>query len=164
MIGGKRQTNSDISSSKQGEEDHEFNYFVIRGDDVDDVDEIDREQLQAEGNSNSKKVVITEGMGSAREENKLDGLNNQKGLIRDAKDGPKEEFGLNVSISPVQETTDTGNGPKNKIGKLGVVQGTFEGELNNDVNLGTRDSREKKKKELKACYPQEKLTGSEVRA
>ncbi|GLU15850.1 hypothetical protein SLE2022_323080 [Rubroshorea leprosula] len=94
------ETNSDNSSSEQGEEDHEFNYSVIQGDDVDDVDEIDGERLQVEGNSNSKKAVITEGMGFAKKENKeLDGLNNQKGLIRDAKDGPEEEFRLNVSIS-----------------------------------------------------------------
>ncbi|GKV19346.1 hypothetical protein SLEP1_g29624 [Rubroshorea leprosula] len=93
------ETNFDYSSSEQGEEDHEFNYSVIRGDDeddVDDIDEIDGERLQAEGNSNSKKTVIIEGMGSAREENKgLNGLYNQKGQKRDARDGPEEEIGLN---------------------------------------------------------------------
>ncbi|GKV50472.1 hypothetical protein SLEP1_g57172 [Rubroshorea leprosula] len=159
------ETISDNSLSEQGEEYHDFNFFVIQCDDVDDVDEIDGERLKAKGNSNSKKDVTTESKGSAREVNKeLDGLNNQKGLIRDAKDGPEEEFGLNVSISQVQESRDTGNGPKIIIGNLGDVQGTFEGELNNGVNLGNRDSREKKKKDLKACYPQEKLAGCEVKA
>ncbi|GLT82978.1 hypothetical protein SLE2022_012940 [Rubroshorea leprosula] len=161
------ETISDDSSSEQGEEDHELNYSVIRGDDVDDVDdveEIDGERLEAVGISNSKKGAITESRGSVREENKeLDGLNNQKGLKRDANDGPEEEYGLNVSISQVQESADTGNGPKTSIGNLGDAQGTFEGELNNDAKLRTRDSREKKKKDLKACYPQEKLAGGEVR-
>ncbi|GLU18987.1 hypothetical protein SLE2022_352590 [Rubroshorea leprosula] len=163
------ETSSDVSSSEQGEEDHEFNYSVIRGDDVDDdVDDVegtDGERLEAEGISNSKKGAITESRGSAREENKeLDGLNNQKGLIRDAEDGPEEEYGLNVSISHVQETRDTGIGPKSLIGNLGEVQGTIEGELNNGAKSGTRDSREKKKKDLKDCYPQEKLAGGEGRA
>ncbi|GKU98554.1 hypothetical protein SLEP1_g11546 [Rubroshorea leprosula] len=160
--------NSDYSSSEQGEEDHEFNYSVIRGDDEDDeddVDECDGERLQAEGNSNSKKTVETEGTGSVEEENKeLDGLYKQKGLKRDARDGPEEVIGLNVSISQVQETRETGNGPRNNIGNLGAEQGTSGGILYKGIKLGTRDSREKKRKELKACYPQEKHAGGEVRA
>ncbi|GKV48781.1 hypothetical protein SLEP1_g55572 [Rubroshorea leprosula] len=136
------ETISNNSLSEQGEKDHNFNFFVIQCDDVDDIDEIDGERLEAEGNSNSKK----------------------DGLIRDAKDGPEEEFGLNVSISQVQESRDTGNGPKIIIDNLGDVQGTFEGELNNGVNLGNRDSRNEKKKDLKACYPQKKLARCEVRA
>ncbi|GKV34368.1 hypothetical protein SLEP1_g42745 [Rubroshorea leprosula] len=154
------ETISDVSSSEQGEEDHKFNHSVIRGDDVDDVEETDGERIEAEGISNSKKGAKTESRGSAREENKeLDGLNNQKGLKRDAEDGPEEEYGLNVSISHVQETRDSGNGPKSLIGNLGDVQGQIEGELNNGAKSGTRDLREKKKKDLKDCYPQEKLAG-----
>ncbi|GLT56374.1 hypothetical protein SLA2020_294180 [Shorea laevis] len=112
-----------------------------------------------------KKTEISEGLEEVRKENKeRDGLINQKGLIRDLNDGPADEFGLNGSISQVQETGDTGNGPANKIEKLGAMQGTIEAESNKEGNLGTRDSKEKKKKEVKACYPQEMLAGSGVRA
>ncbi|GLT86663.1 hypothetical protein SLE2022_047860 [Rubroshorea leprosula] len=159
------ETNSDNSSSEQGDEDHEFNYSEIRGDDVDDVEEIDGERLEAEGNLNSKQAGTTESRGFAREEIKeLDGPNNQKGLIRGAKDGLEDENGLKVNTSQVQETRVTGNGPKTIIGIVGEVQGIIEGELNNDVKLGIRDPREKKKKELKACYPQEKIASSERKA
>ncbi|GKV48490.1 hypothetical protein SLEP1_g55300 [Rubroshorea leprosula] len=159
------ETNSDISSSEQGDEDHEFNYFEIRGDEIDDVEEIDGERLEAEGSLNSKQDGTTESRGFDREENKeLDGPNYKKGLIRGANDGPEDENGLKGNISQVQETSVTGNGPKTIIGIIGEVQGIIEGELNNEVDLGIRDPREKKKKEVKACYPQEKIAGSERKA
>ncbi|GKV13362.1 hypothetical protein SLEP1_g24371 [Rubroshorea leprosula] len=122
---GETETELEYSLSKNGDnEDHELNSFEIHGDDEEEMDE---ERLQVEGNLNSNKVAITDGIGSMRDEDKgLDGLGSEKGLMMVSNDGLEDGFGPNGSMTQVQETDEMKDGPKNSFGEIGWNKEVFK--------------------------------------
>ncbi|GKU95341.1 hypothetical protein SLEP1_g8712 [Rubroshorea leprosula] len=117
---------SKYSSSEQGEEEPELMASVIRGDDEAAIED----------------ELIVEENGPASE----------SGLRLDSIYGPKEGTGLDLRASKTQ--VSSGLGSTTVSGKAGDQQGASGGELNNNLHSGIRDSRERKKTNIKDCYPQ----------
>ncbi|GLT97800.1 hypothetical protein SLE2022_153480 [Rubroshorea leprosula] len=144
---GETTTGSEYSSSKSGEEDPELMVSEIRGDDEADID---ADLLQEKGilNLNNEEVMVATQW--VREEE--NGPVTELGLMLDSNYGLKEGPGLDLCVTKMQETG--GLGSNTDLGKAGEQQGTSGGEINNNLHLGIRDSRERKRKDLKDCYPQ----------
>ncbi|GLT32020.1 hypothetical protein SLA2020_067150 [Shorea laevis] len=148
---GEPTTDSKYSSSKCGDEDLELMSFEIRGDDEADIDE---DPLQEEGNLNLINEEVTVGAQLVRKEE--NGPVTDSGLLVGSIYGLKEGFGPNLSETKVQETE--GLSPKTDSGKTSAQKSTLGGDINNNLQLGIRDLREKKRKNLKDCYPQVSAT------
>ncbi|GLT49306.1 hypothetical protein SLA2020_228710 [Shorea laevis] len=146
---GETTMESEYPSSESGAEDSELMSSEIQGDG--DVDS-DEDPLQEEGDLNFEKA--TAGVQLVRDEE--NGLVMGLGLSAGSNYGLKKGFGPNVSDTIVQEIE--GLGPKTDSGKPEIQNGTTAGEINNNKHLGIRDSREKKRKAIKDCYPKVQKT------
>ncbi|GLT34095.1 hypothetical protein SLA2020_086370 [Shorea laevis] len=188
---GGSATESEYSSSANGEEDHEFNLPEIHG--VDDV-AIDEERLQEEGSLNLNKEDVQTSEEYVREkENGVAGPGIEMGLLDVLKEGLEADGGLlpRVSGPAVQEMGEmrVQLSKERNVAECGllpcvsgsIVQATGEmrvqqqpdfskarevtrnsdKELISAGSLGIRDCREKRRKDLKDCYQPEKVANCE---
>ncbi|GLT90043.1 hypothetical protein SLE2022_079960 [Rubroshorea leprosula] len=148
---GGTTTGSEYSLSKNGEADPELMASEIHGDDEADIED---ELLQETSilNLNNEEVTVVKQW--VREEGS--GPVTELGLRLDSNDGPKEGFGPVWRVTKMQESG--GLGSNSDSGKEGDQQGVSGGEINNNMQLGFRDSRERKRRDIKDCYPKVPVT------
>ncbi|GLT99467.1 hypothetical protein SLE2022_169040 [Rubroshorea leprosula] len=144
---GEASSGSEYSSSDDGEEDSEVMASVIRGDDEADIED---ELMQEKDILNLNVEEVTAAKKWDREEGT--GLPTESSLRLDSMCGSKEGAGPVVRESKRQALG--GLGANIEAGMTGDQNGVSDGELNKIVNLGIRDSREKKRRNVKDCYAQ----------
>ncbi|GLU20995.1 hypothetical protein SLE2022_371630 [Rubroshorea leprosula] len=143
---GESSSGSEYSSSEDGEEDPEVMASVIRGDDEADIED---ELMQEKGILNLNVEEVTAAKKWDREEE--NGPHTESGLRLDSMDGPEKESGPVVRESKTQASG--GLGAIIDSGKAGDQNGASDGEFNNILHLGIRDSSGRKRRNIKDCYP-----------
>ncbi|GKV13733.1 hypothetical protein SLEP1_g24717 [Rubroshorea leprosula] len=155
------ETESEYSLSVKGEEDHVFKCAEICGVDEDGIDE---ERLHKEGILNSNLDVEQAGKEVVREEeNGLNGPGVEMGLLEASREGLEAEMALEPWVYglAVQEIGQMRDALQSAFRKRGEVSGKAQNELKSAVSLGIRDSREKRRKAIKDCYPQDQAANCE---
>ncbi|GLT99815.1 hypothetical protein SLE2022_172290 [Rubroshorea leprosula] len=150
-------TGSEYSSSEIEEEDPELPLSEIRGEDVVDIA---ADLVQEQDVLNLPDAFVTGEAQLAGAEEYGPSMN--LGLQLGSNSGLNTGCGPDPGETKVQDSV--GPGSKIESGKAGHIQGSSGGEIQNQFHLGIRDSREKKTKNLKDCYPQAPANKNAVEA
>ncbi|GLT94098.1 hypothetical protein SLE2022_118570 [Rubroshorea leprosula] len=148
---GGSTSGSEYSSSENGGEDPELMMAEICGE---EEVETDAELVQEKDILNLNEEAITGGAQLVSAEEFGPGMN--LGSLLDSNSGVRVGCGPDPGEAKLQEPG--GLGLIADSGKTGEQQDKSDGQINNILHLGIRDSRGRKTKDLKDCYPQAQTT------